>query len=98
MKCINCGFNPEEWKEVTKDCKIRIAETSTEEKLNYLILEHNGIDLGCISRDESGFTSYEKDNIFSGRKYPEMYEYRFMGIQTKGNLKSYFKIMVRKIK
>jgi len=56
-ECFHCGLNPQEWKEITKECTIELLPCKIPVG-SYMVLIHKGIQLGSIT--EKGFTEYQE--------------------------------------
>ena len=83
MRCINCGFQSDDWEDVTMNCFVRIALTA-DIPLGYMILHHNGYNIGSIHLD--GTISFYTDNAAKN--------YRF--ICQDNDKKLYFRVYRRK--
>ena len=68
MVCMNCGFKPEDWIDITRKCKAEISITSTDDKLGYVLLyfisdTKKKVDIGSF-HFENKFIPYSKDGLY----------------------------------
>ena len=91
MNCFNCGFDRNEWEDVTRECKARLKLTSTKGEFGYLVLVHGNIDLGTF---QFVFNEHIKEHFKCYSMYESKYLIKFR--QTIGDLAGYFKVYKRK--
>lgn len=95
MECIKCGFDLEDWKDITDRCYSEIKITSTEPKLGYIVLSFisgsgKNVELGSFSFEEK-FTPYNSDETY----FVDENSINKKTIKVMHRKKGYFKVLLR---